>query len=221
MRYLKGSVSLRHRDRELLHLVADARYMTHLQLFQLARLQAVEFERPIFNWRVRRLVKSGLLGIRAILWQALPAKLTLNPELPMNDDEYYQFCMANPSVRVERTAQGEIVIVPPAGGESDYQTLQTGTQLNEWARRDGRGKAFGASVEFILPTGAALSPDAAWVSNQPLNQLSRDQRRKFPPVCPEFVIEVMSAQRPAAQRAEKDGRVDSGWRRTGLVDLSG
>ena len=61
MRYLKGSVSLRNRDRELLHLVADARYITHAQLFQLARLHAVEFERPVFNWRVRRLVNSGLL----------------------------------------------------------------------------------------------------------------------------------------------------------------
>jgi hypothetical protein len=61
MRYLKGSVSLRIRDRELLHTVADARYITHSQLFQLARLQAVEFERPVFNWRVRRLVNSGLL----------------------------------------------------------------------------------------------------------------------------------------------------------------
>lgn len=61
MRYLKGSVSLRDRDRELLHLVADARYLTHAQMFQLARLKALEFERPVFNWRVRRLVKSGLL----------------------------------------------------------------------------------------------------------------------------------------------------------------
>ena len=61
MRYLKGSVSLRDRDRGLLHLVADARYLTHAQLFQLARLKALEFERPIFNWRVRRLVNSGLL----------------------------------------------------------------------------------------------------------------------------------------------------------------
>jgi hypothetical protein len=61
VRYLKGSVSLRDRDRELLHLVADARYMTHGQLFQMARLKALEFERPIFNWRVRRLVNSGLL----------------------------------------------------------------------------------------------------------------------------------------------------------------
>ena len=61
MRYLKGSVSLRDRDRELLHLVADARYMTHGQLYQLARLRALEFKPPVFNWRVRRLVNSGLL----------------------------------------------------------------------------------------------------------------------------------------------------------------
>ena len=61
MRYLKGSVSLRNRDRELLHVVSDARYITHSQLFQLALLMAVEFERPVFNWRVRRLVNSGLM----------------------------------------------------------------------------------------------------------------------------------------------------------------
>lgn len=61
MRYLKGSVSLKSRDRDLLHWVADARYMTHSQLFQLARLHALEFDRPVFNWRVRRLVNSGLL----------------------------------------------------------------------------------------------------------------------------------------------------------------
>src|ERR1700746_64134 len=124
--------------------------------------------------------------------QALPAKLTLNPELRMNDDEYYAFCVANKDVRFERTAQGEIIIVPPAGGESDHQSLDAGAQLQGWAKRDGRGKAFGSSVEFILPTGAALSPDAAWVSNHRLAQLSKEQRRKFPPVCPEFVIEVMS-----------------------------
>jgi hypothetical protein len=61
VRYLKGSVSLKFRDRELLHLVADARYITHSQLFQLIRLKALEFKRAIFNWRVRRLVNSGLL----------------------------------------------------------------------------------------------------------------------------------------------------------------
>jgi Uma2 family endonuclease len=66
----------------------------------------------------------------------------------MNDDEYYDFCMTNRDVRFERTAQGEIVIVPAAGGESDYQCVQALLQSGPWAMRDGRGKAFGSSVEF-------------------------------------------------------------------------
>jgi Uma2 family endonuclease len=133
--------------------------------------------------------------------QALPAKLTLNPELRMNDDEYYAFCMANPDVRFERTAQGEIIIVPPAGGESSYRSGDAFGQLRDWAKRDGRGKACDSSAEFILPTGAALSPDAAWVSNRQLSQLSKEQRRKFLPLCPEFLIGVMSPsdRLPAAQ----------------------
>ena len=148
--------------------------------------------------------------------QALPAKLTLNPESRMTDDQYYAFCMANRDVRMERTAQGEIIIVPPAGGESDYQSLDAGAQLHEWAKRDRRGKAFGSSVEFILPTGAALSPDAAWVSNRRLSLLSKEQRRKFPPVCPEFVIEVMSPSdrlRAAHEKMEDwiRGGVELGW----------
>src|SRR5207253_4943005 len=81
---------------------------------------------------------------------------------------------------------------------------------------NGRGKAFGASVEFILPTGAALSPDAAWVSNSRISKLSKEQRRKFPPVCPEFVVEVMSPSdrlRPAKEKMEEwmGAGVELGW----------
>ena len=148
--------------------------------------------------------------------QALPAKLTLNPELRMNDDEYYDFCMANADLRLERTAEGEIIIVPPAGLESDFQSLDVAAQLREWAKRDGRGKAFGASAEFILPTRAAFSPDAAWVSNSRLSRLSKQQRRKFPPMCPEFVVEVMSPsdRLPAAKKKMEEwirGGVELGW----------
>jgi Uma2 family endonuclease len=124
--------------------------------------------------------------------ERLPARLSMNPDPPMSDDEYFDFCMLNPNVRVERTAQGEILIAPPAGWESDHQCLDLGGQLANWAKRDGRGKASGCSAEFILPTGAAFSPDAAWVSNARLAALSKDQRRKFPHLCPEFVVEVMS-----------------------------
>jgi Uma2 family endonuclease len=144
--------------------------------------------------------------------EVLPAKLTLNPERPMSDEEYYEFCMANRDVRFERTAQGEIVIVPPTGGESDHQCVQTVTQLHLWAQHDGRGKAFGSSVEFILPTRAALSPDAAWVSNPRLTLLTKEQRRKFPPVCPEFVIEVMSP----SDRLEAAREKMQEWMRAGV-----
>jgi Uma2 family endonuclease len=148
--------------------------------------------------------------------QALPAKLILNPELRMNDDEYYEFCMSNPDVRFERTARGEIVIVPPAGAESDYRNADVIIKLGEWAKRDGRGKVFGATTEFILPNGAALSPDAAWVSTSRLSKLSKDQLRKFPRLIPEFVVEVMSPTdrlRPAMEKMTEwiRGGVQLAW----------
>jgi Uma2 family endonuclease len=133
----------------------------------------------------------------------------------MSDDDY-AFCVANGNLRFERTTRGEIVIVPPAGGESDHQCAELVGQLREWARRHGRGQFFGATAEFILPNRAALSPDAAWVSNKKLAKLSREQRRKFLPVCPEFVVEVMSpSDRLKAAKAKMgdwmDGGVEVGW----------
>jgi len=150
--------------------------------------------------------------------QALPAKLTLNPELRMTDDEYYDFCMANANVRFERTAHGEIIIVPPAGGESDYRNTEASCQLGAWAKRDGRGKTFGPS-EFILPSGAAYSPDAAWVSNERLSQLTKQQRRKFLRLCPEFVVEVMSpSDRLKTAQAKMDDWMANGVQLSWLID---
>jgi Uma2 family endonuclease len=148
--------------------------------------------------------------------QALPAKLILNPELRMSDDEYFDFCVANPDVRFERTAQGEIIIVPPAGFESDYQNVEVIGQLRAWAKRDGRGKASGATTEFILPTGAALSPDAAWVSSARISAFSKSQLRKFLRLTPEFVVEVMSLSdrlKPAIEKMQEwmRGGVELAW----------
>ncbi len=143
---------------------------------------------------------------------ALPAKLTLNPELAMSDDEFFDFCVANPDVWFERTEEGEIIIVPPAGAESDNRCVDIVSQLNTWAKRDGRGKAFGMTAEFILPTGAALCPDAAWLSNARLSKLSKIQRQKFPPVSPEFIVEVMSRSDRLKSSKEKMQR----WIRGGV-----
>lgn len=98
---------------------------------------------------------------------------------PLSDDEFFDLCIASPGVRFERTAQGEIVVEPPADGESSFRTLRSGSQLDHWAMRNRKGTAFGSSVSFLLPNGAALSPDAAWVSGERLSKLTREQRRKF------------------------------------------
>ena len=144
--------------------------------------------------------------------EALPARLTFDSDLLLDDDKYYDFCMANPDLGIERSSQGEIIISPPAGGETSYRSGEALGQLAKWAIRDGRGKAFDASAEFILPTRAALSPNAAWVSNAQIQLLSKDQRRKFPPVCPEFIIEVLSPsdRLPVAQAKMRE------WIRAGV-----
>ena len=109
-----------------------------------------------------------------------------------SDEEYWAFCEANPNLRIERTAQGEIVIMPPCGGESDYRSLGVAAALRMWAEIDGRGVAFGSTVQFFLPDGSGLSPDAAWVSHESLNRLTKQQRKKFLRLSPEFVVEVLS-----------------------------
>jgi Uma2 family endonuclease len=120
--------------------------------------------------------------------------ITLRPQerKRLSDDEYWAFCQANPDLRVERTAEGEIVFMPPTGGESDYRSAEVVGELRQWAKLDNSGKAFGSSVQFILPDGSGLSPDAAWVSNEGLFPLSKQERRKFLHLTPEFVAEVLS-----------------------------
>lgn len=133
--------------------------------------------------------------------------------------DYWDFCAANPDLRTELNAQGEIVIVPPAGGESSYRSSSVSGQLGEWARRDGRGKVFDSSAGFVLPNGAVYAPDAAWVANAKLQTLSKDQRRKFLPVVPEFVVEVMSpSDRLPAAKAKAQEWLDAGSELVWLID---
>ena len=144
------------------------------------------------------------------------AKLILDSPEAMTEESYFEFCQANPNLKIERTAKGEIVIAPPAGGESDYRSVDFTARLWYWARKDGRGKVFGSSVEFLLPDGSALSPDAAWASNVRLGVLSKNQRRKFLKLVPEFVAEVMSPsdRLPVAKAKMQDwmkNGVSLGW----------
>src|SRR5271154_3700711 len=121
-----------------------------------------------------------------------PAEVIVRNGQEFSDTEYFKFCEANPDLRIERNAQGEIVIVPPAGYESDYRNADVVAQLAVWAKKDGRGKASGPTAQFFLPDGSALSADAAWLSNDSRRRMSERERKGFPYLCPEFVIEVLS-----------------------------
>jgi Uma2 family endonuclease len=120
-----------------------------------------------------------------------------------SDAAYFAFCKANPNLRVERTAEGEILIVPPAGSESSHRNSRVTAQLGRWADEDDRGKVFDSSSQFMLDDGSALSPDAAWVSNASLRGVPREKRREFLPLCPEFIVEVMSPSDRLKKAKEK------------------
>ena len=146
-------------------------------------------------------------------------KLTTGSEPGFSDEAYLAFCRANPDLRVERTAEGEIVFVPPAGGESSYRSVKATSKLDQWAELDGRGKAFESSVQFFLPDGSALSPDAAWVSNEALLSLPKNKRKQFLALVPEFVIEVMSpSDRLKQAKAKMEQWISNGCQLGWLID---
>ena len=118
--------------------------------------------------------------------------LNLPHELVFNEDKFYDFCHANGDLRIERTAEGEVIVMPPTGWETMDRNSELTTQVRLWAKREGSGKAGESSGGYILPNGAERSPDASWVRRERLAQLTTEQRRKFAPFCPDFVVELMS-----------------------------
>ncbi len=137
----------------------------------------------------------------------------------MTDQEFYDFCQANPDLRIERSARGEITIMPGTGGETGYRNADLTSQLAVWAKADARGVAFDSSTEFMLPNGAARMADAAWVDRTRLARLTREQKRKFPPLCPDFVVELTSPSDRLPEAQEKMSEwMENGARLGWLID---
>ena len=143
---------------------------------------------------------------------ATAAHITIEPlagrfgvSLPkaMSEDEFFDFCQVNEFLRIERTHEGEIIMMVPIGGESSNQNLRIAAKLDLWAATDGRGVVFDSSAGFVLPNGAMRAPDAAWVRRERLATLTAAQKRKFLPLCPDFVIEVRSPTDRIAKLREK------------------
>ena len=150
---------------------------------------------------------------------ATPSSIRIEPDQRVTQDEFYDFCMANPDLRIELTAEGEIVIIPPTGAETGYRNNEIARQLGNWTRRDGRGRAFDSNTEYLLPDGSALSPDASWVDRVRLARLTREQKRKFPPLVPDFVIELTSpSDRLTRVRKKMEAWISNGVKLGWLLD---
>ena len=118
--------------------------------------------------------------------------LNLEPIIHLSDEQFYQLCMVNRDLNLELNTTGGLIIVPPVGGESGNQEADLITDLNIWNRQTKLGKVFSSSTIFKLSNGAQRSPDAAWVKLERWQGLSLEQRKKFPPLTPDFVIELRS-----------------------------
>ena len=123
----------------------------------------------------------------------MTALILNNPEIiPITDEQFYQLCAANRELKLERTAKGDLIIMPPTGGITGNRNFKLAQQLANWADTDGTGIGFDSSTCFKLPKGGERSPDAAWISLEKWNLLTPEQQEKFPPICPDFIIELRS-----------------------------
>jgi Uma2 family endonuclease len=122
-----------------------------------------------------------------------PLIVRLPPSIEMDSDRFFDFCQFNRDLRIERTATGEIIIMPPTGGETGKRNFNLTAEIGIWTKQDGTGVGFDSSTGFTLGNGAVRSPDVAWIKKERWEALDAEKRRKFPPICPDFVIELKSA----------------------------
>jgi Uma2 family endonuclease len=118
--------------------------------------------------------------------------VNLRPTLELTDDQFFELCQTNRDLRFERTATGELIIMVPVGGEGGQRSGRINQQVYNWSDTQDSGLPFDATTGFKLPNNADRSPDAAWVRRDRWDALTPEQKRKFPPLCPDFVVELRS-----------------------------
>ncbi len=110
----------------------------------------------------------------------------------LSEEEFFEFCMLNKDLRIELTSAGDLIILPPIGGKTGIRNFNLIASFGVWAEKDGTGQGFDSSTVFSLPNGAKRSPDLSWVRTERWNQLSEKEQERFPPLCPDFVVELRS-----------------------------
>ena len=125
--------------------------------------------------------------------ELMPLTVELPAQMSLSLEQFRELCCANPDLRIERSATGVVVIMPPTFSDSGNRNFNLNVQLGVWAEQDGTGIGFDSSTGFTLPNGAIRSPDAAWVRRERWEALSAEQKASFAPICPDFVVELRSA----------------------------
>lgn len=144
-----------------------------------------------------------------------PIKLDIQ-QVHLSDEQFYQLCIHNPDLRIERSAKGELLVRTPGGGESGNREIELGGELYIWNKRTQLGKVFNSSTLFELPGGGRRSPDVSWVELSRWEALTADQRQRFPAIAPDFVMELRSRTDDLPTLQEKmqeymDSGVRLGW----------
>ncbi|MBF2079099.1 MAG: Uma2 family endonuclease [Synechococcales cyanobacterium T60_A2020_003] len=145
--------------------------------------------------------------------------LDLSPIMQLTREQFYELCRANRDIPLERSPKGELIIVSPVGGESGNQEAKLIIKVGVWNEQTGLGVVFSSSTIFSLPGGGDRSPDVAWVRRNRWDALTPEQRETFPPICPDFVIELRSrSDHLSPLQAKMQEYLDSGLRLGWLIN---
>jgi Uma2 family endonuclease len=156
-----------------------------------------------------------------LLVQATSAPLLIDLSwiMSMTQEQFYEFCLANRDLHIERTASGEVIVMPPAFSDTGNRNFNLAVQLGGWAELDRSGLGFDSSSGFTLPNGATRSPDAAWIKLERWNALTEKEQASFAPICPDFVIELRSASDTISSLQKKmEEYIDNGTVLGWLID---
>jgi Uma2 family endonuclease len=153
--------------------------------------------------------------------------INLNPVLDISDEQFYQLCRTNPELKFERSPTKELIIMSPTGGETGSHNAEISADFVIWNRQTKLGKVFDSSTCFRLPGGGDRSPDVAWIKQTRWDSLTPEQKEKFPPIAPDFVLELTSPtdslkEAQAKMREYRASGVKLGWlihRKTRSVEI--
>lgn len=145
--------------------------------------------------------------------------LYLRPAFELDDDQFFDFCQVNRDFQIERTQEGEIIIMAPTGGETSSRNAEVVRQLANWAKKDSTGISFDSSGGFRLSQWEMRAPDAAWIRRERYEALPPQDKKQFPPLCPDFVIELKSSTDRLKTLQTKMARwIESGAQLAWLID---